>query len=61
MYVPDAPWIREAERNGCEYMYDWVGLGEGDEEEEKEPYFDCDRADLEVGYNPYTGSYDFDC
>ena len=23
--------------------------------------FDCDRDDLEMGFNPYMGCYDFDC
>ena len=24
MTIPDAPWIREAERRGTDYMYEWI-------------------------------------
>lgn len=31
--IPDAPWIREAEYRGTDYMYDWVyGAYEDDED-----------------------------
>lgn len=65
--LADAPWIVRAEREGCDYMYEWLyGREDEDEYEDEEDddgelYFDCDRDDLEVGFNPYTGSYDFDC
>ena len=32
----DAPWIREAERRGTDYMYEWVGLEAEDDEEEED-------------------------
>ena len=32
-----------------------------DEEEEEEDDWDFDEADLEMGFNPYLGTYDFDC
>lgn len=65
--LADAPWIQRAEREGCDYMYEWLYGRDGEDEYEDEEddndelYFDCDREDLEVGFNPYTGSYDFDC
>jgi hypothetical protein len=33
MYVPDAPWIREAERRGTDYMYEFLGLTEEEPED----------------------------
>ena len=26
MTIPDAPWIREAERRGTDYMYEFLGF-----------------------------------
>lgn len=37
MQIPDAPYIREAEARGTDYMYDWVyGQYEDDEDDEYE-------------------------
>lgn len=58
--IPDAPWIREAELRGTDYMGEFLGFEEGDDDDDY-PYFDCDRDDLECGFDPYTGSYSFDC
>lgn len=57
--IPDAPWIREAEARGTDYMYEYVY---GSEEPEDEEYDEdpCDY-DLEVGFDPYEGCYTFDC
>ena len=33
MDIPDAPWIREAETDGTDYMYEYLY---GEEEEENE-------------------------
>ena len=30
-------------------------------EEELEEYYDADDEDLEMGFNPYMGCYDYDC
>ena len=38
MKIPDAPWIREAERRGTDYMYEWI-WGEAVESDEDS---DCD-------------------
>ena len=43
--IPDAPYIREAERRGTDYMYEWVYGSSDDydedlEEEEEEEYED---------------------
>ena len=35
--IPDAPYIREAEQRGCDYMYEYVyGHEVEDEDEESE-------------------------
>ena len=35
--IPDAPWIREAERRGTDYMYDFIyGRYEDDEDDDYE-------------------------
>ena len=36
-------------------------VADNEEEEDFEEDFDFDEADLEVGYNPYMGGYDWDC
>lgn len=33
--IPDAPWIREAESRGTDYMYGFVYGEENDDEEEE--------------------------
>ena len=49
--LADAPWIQRAEREGCDYMYEFLyGKEEDDYEDEEDDdddlYFDCDRDDL---------------
>lgn len=39
----------------------WHDIIGDDDEEEDEGCFDCDRADLEEGFDPYEGCYTFDC
>lgn len=34
--IPDAPWIREAESIGTDYIDDWLGYGPEDEDEDVE-------------------------
>lgn len=56
---------REALKTGiCSECWDKMFSFPDEEEEEEEPEeFDYDFADynIEVGFNPYTGSYDWDC
>lgn len=35
--IPDAPWIRDAERRGTDSMYDWV-YGVDDKDGDNEPW-----------------------
>ena len=50
--------ILSEEYIGCTPEEFW---GITDEEEEEEDDWDFDEADLEMGFNPYLGTYDFDC
>lgn len=34
--LADAPWITRAEREGCDYMYEFLGLLPDEEDEEEE-------------------------
>ena len=62
MMIPDAPWIREAERRGTDYMYEFLGLTAEETEDPDEEYGDePSDYDLEVGFDPYEGCYTFDC
>lgn len=36
--IPDAPYIREAERRGTDYMGEWYGFTEGSDDDEEEDY-----------------------
>lgn len=58
MQIPDAPWIREAERRGTDYMYEFI-FGkyyrddedddwddEDDEDEEDDEYDDEDEEEI---------------
>ena len=40
MLIPDAPYIREAEARGTDYMYEWMyGRYEDDEDEDYDEDF----------------------
>lgn len=58
--IPDAPWIREAEARGTDYIYEYVYGPEEPEDYEEYDEEPCDY-DLEVGFDPYEGCYTFDC
>ena len=56
----DSEWIdtEEVWRVLEELMNDWVA----DIKEEQEDEADyCEPDDLEIGFNPYSGCYDYDC
>ena len=39
---------------------DWDKV-DGEDDDDEEDYFDDDFDDLEIGFNPYMGCYDYDC
>lgn len=41
-------------------MLEWL-MSEAEEDENEDDCPDYDDADLETGFNPYMGCYDFDC
>ena len=41
-----------------DYEYDFDS---DDDDDEFYDEYDIDEADLEIGYNPYLGGYDYDC
>lgn len=46
----------ETVNSGDEYLWEY-----DEKEEEDEELYDCDREDLEMGFDPYEGCYTYDC
>lgn len=50
MQIPDAPWIREAERRGTDYMYEFI-FGKYYRDDEDDDWDDEDDEDDEDEYD----------
>lgn len=60
--------MKRSELVDCGYDYDYaetIRMGDAYEwdysDEDDEGYYDCDRDDLEMGFDPYEGGYTYDC